>query len=58
QAGHDALSPYPLVNAALGLLHTFVLTPFYARLSNHFTPHQSLQRASWYLGNAASMMIK
>ncbi|KAL0581654.1 hypothetical protein V5O48_000355 [Marasmius crinis-equi] len=41
-AGHDSLSPYPFVNATLGmLLHTFVLTPFYAWRSTHRTHHKS-----------------
>lgn len=40
QAGHDALSPYVLVNAAMGLLlHSFVLTPFYAWRSTHRAHH-------------------
>ncbi|KAJ6481547.1 fatty acid desaturase-domain-containing protein [Mycena vitilis] len=42
EAGHDALSPYPLVNAALGLvLHTFILTPFYAWRSTHRAHHKA-----------------
>lgn len=43
QAGHDALSPHPYANSALGLLlHTFVLTPFYAWRSTHRAHHVRL----------------
>ncbi|KAJ7164341.1 fatty acid desaturase-domain-containing protein [Mycena filopes] len=52
-AGHDALSPYPLINAALGLiLHTFVLTPFYSWRSTHRAHHKAtnhLDRDETYL---------
>ncbi|KAJ7454201.1 fatty acid desaturase-domain-containing protein [Mycena latifolia] len=53
QAGHDALSPHSLVNAVLGLLlHTFVLTPFYAWRSTHRAHHKAtnnLDRDETYL---------
>lgn len=40
QAGHDALSPYPLVNTITGIiLHTLVLTPYYAWRATHRTHH-------------------
>ncbi|KAG5653713.1 hypothetical protein H0H81_011117 [Sphagnurus paluster] len=42
EAGHDALSPHPWVNAAIGIvLHTSVLTPFYAWRATHRTHHKS-----------------
>ncbi|KAJ7080443.1 fatty acid desaturase-domain-containing protein [Mycena epipterygia] len=53
EAGHDALSPHAPVNAALGLLlHTFVLTPFYAWRSTHRAHHKAtnnLDRDETYL---------
>lgn len=40
QAGHEALSQYPWVNAVIGIvLHTFVLTPFYAWRATHRIHH-------------------
>ncbi|KAJ7627969.1 fatty acid desaturase-domain-containing protein [Mycena polygramma] len=51
--GHDALSQYHFVNAALGLvLHTFVLTPFYAWRSTHRAHHKAtnhIERDETYL---------
>ncbi|KAF8062488.1 fatty acid desaturase-domain-containing protein [Lyophyllum atratum] len=42
EAGHEALSPYPWVNAVIGIiLHTSVLTPFYAWRATHRTHHKS-----------------
>ncbi|KAJ7904203.1 fatty acid desaturase-domain-containing protein [Mycena leptocephala] len=53
EAGHDALSPHPYANSALGLLlHTFVLTPFYAWRSTHRAHHKGtnhLDRDETYL---------
>jgi len=53
EAGHDALSPYPVVNAMIGIaLHTFVLTPFYAWRATHRTHHKStnnLERDETYI---------
>ncbi|KAJ7200843.1 fatty acid desaturase-domain-containing protein [Mycena pura] len=53
QAGHDALSPHPLVNAALGLLlHSFVLTPYYSWRATHRAHHattNNLDRDETYL---------
>ncbi|KDR74658.1 hypothetical protein GALMADRAFT_98973 [Galerina marginata CBS 339.88] len=42
EAGHNALSPYTLVNDAIGLIvHTFVLTPYYSWRVTHSTHHKS-----------------
>uniref|UniRef100_A0A8H7XQN3 Fatty acid desaturase domain-containing protein n=1 Tax=Psilocybe cubensis TaxID=181762 RepID=A0A8H7XQN3_PSICU len=42
EAGHNALSPYRPINAAIGLaVHTFVLTPYYAWRVTHNTHHKS-----------------
>ncbi|KDQ54117.1 hypothetical protein JAAARDRAFT_182511 [Jaapia argillacea MUCL 33604] len=53
EAGHDALSPYPIVNALLGLvLHTSVLVPYYAWRITHRTHHKStnnLERDETYI---------
>ncbi|KAJ6617120.1 fatty acid desaturase-domain-containing protein [Mycena sp. CBHHK59/15] len=53
EAGHDALSPHPSVNVVLGLLlHSLVLTPFYAWRTTHRTHHKStnhLERDETYL---------
>ncbi|KAG6819628.1 hypothetical protein H0H93_010048 [Arthromyces matolae] len=41
EAGHGALSPHPWVNAVLGLLlHTSVLTPYFAWRATHQTHHK------------------
>jgi hypothetical protein len=43
QAGHNALSPYAFVNAAIGLpLHTFLLVPYYSWRATHRTHHVCL----------------
>ncbi|KAJ6562236.1 fatty acid desaturase-domain-containing protein [Mycena capillaripes] len=53
EAGHDALSPSALVNGLLGLvLHSFILTPFYAWRSTHRAHHKAtnhLDRDETYL---------
>lgn len=42
EAGHEALSPYTWVNAVIGImLHTSVLTPFYAWRTTHRTHHKT-----------------
>ncbi|KAF8880792.1 fatty acid desaturase-domain-containing protein [Infundibulicybe gibba] len=52
-AGHDALSPYPSVNAIIGLvLHSSVLTPYYAWRATHRAHHKStnnLERDETYI---------
>ncbi|KAH9831761.1 fatty acid desaturase-domain-containing protein [Rhodofomes roseus] len=41
ECGHDALSPIPRVNAALGMaLHTAVLTPYWAWRATHRSHHK------------------
>ncbi|EPQ51969.1 hypothetical protein GLOTRDRAFT_108012 [Gloeophyllum trabeum ATCC 11539] len=53
EAGHDALSPYPLFNAVAGIsLHTFILVPYYAWRVTHRTHHKStnnLERDETYI---------
>ncbi|KAF9463198.1 fatty acid desaturase-domain-containing protein [Collybia nuda] len=53
EAGHDALSPYPWVNAVLGMaLHTSILTPFYAWRATHRSHHKAtnnLERDETYI---------
>ncbi|TFK71132.1 hypothetical protein BDN72DRAFT_838056 [Pluteus cervinus] len=42
EAGHNALSSSSVVNAILGsVLHTFILTPYYAWRATHRTHHKS-----------------
>ncbi|PPQ70653.1 hypothetical protein CVT26_010075 [Gymnopilus dilepis] len=42
QAGHNALSPYPLINAIIGItVHTLVLTPYYSWRITHSHHHKS-----------------
>ncbi|KAG6864376.1 hypothetical protein C0991_010084, partial [Blastosporella zonata] len=52
EAGHGAFSPYPWVNAVLGIfLHTLVLTPYYAWRSTHSAHHKatnSMERDETY----------
>ncbi|KAF8911392.1 fatty acid desaturase-domain-containing protein [Mucidula mucida] len=41
EAGHDALSPYRIVNGVVGtILHTFVGTPYFAWRATHRTHHK------------------
>ncbi|PCH37562.1 hypothetical protein WOLCODRAFT_84085, partial [Wolfiporia cocos MD-104 SS10] len=41
RCGHDALAPTALLNAVLGMvLHTFMLTPYYAWRATHRTHHK------------------
>ncbi|KAF8635645.1 hypothetical protein AX15_000280 [Amanita polypyramis BW_CC] len=53
KAGHGALSSYPVVNAVLGMiLHTFILTPYFAWRATHRAHHKatnSLERDETYI---------
>lgn len=53
EAGHDALSPYPIANTILGMiLHTFVLTPYFAWRATHRAHHKAtnnLERDETYI---------
>ncbi|KAF8627156.1 hypothetical protein AX17_006372 [Amanita inopinata Kibby_2008] len=53
EAGHDALSPYSSVNTLLGIvLHTFVLTPYFAWRATHRAHHKAtnnLERDETYI---------
>ncbi|KAF8963499.1 fatty acid desaturase-domain-containing protein [Flammula alnicola] len=52
-AGHNALSTYGPVNAAIGMvLHTFILTPYFSWRVTHHTHHKStnnLERDETYI---------
>ncbi|KZT22915.1 hypothetical protein NEOLEDRAFT_1070416 [Neolentinus lepideus HHB14362 ss-1] len=53
QTGHNALSPYPLFNAVVGIiLHTFILVPYYSWRVTHRAHHKStnnLERDETYI---------